>query len=176
MKIMRNGLNALRIVSILTRRNLVPNVYLDSTVLIALLYGQTLEPNRFEQCRRLRTAIQENLIDAVVSFYTLPELYDYVELHQPQPEVNAVFRLGLVELFSLPVRVAPFLDRAELNKLRQQFQITDPDDARHVAAALFKKCDAIITFDHDFQQVAGLIPAYTPAEFLATLPQKSNAE
>ena len=97
----------------------MPIAYLDITVLIALLYGQAIEPNRFEQCRRLRAAIQEGLIGSVVSFYTLPELYDYVEQHQPQPEVNAVFRFSLVELFSLPVIVMPFLARADWNKLRQ---------------------------------------------------------
>ena len=147
----------------------MPLVYLDSTVLIALLYGETIEPARFEQCRRLRTAIHDGLTGAVVSFYALPELFDYVERHQPTDEVNAVFRLSLVELLSLPIIIMPFLDRGDLNQLRQQIKIADPDDARHVAAALNRKCDAIIAFDHHFAQVANIIPTYTPAEFLATL-------
>lgn len=147
----------------------MPTVYLDSTALIALLYGEKFEPERFEQCRRLRAAIQAGLTDAVVSFYALPELYDYVEQHQPANEVNAVFRLSLVEVFSLPIIVMPFLDRADLNQFRQQFKIADSDDARHVAAALHRKCDAIIAFDYHFTQVTNVIPAYTPAEFLATL-------
>jgi len=66
---------------------------------------------------------------------------------------------------------AGWIERAS----HQQFKVDDPDDARHVAAALSKKCDAIITFDHHFQQVANVIPVYSPDEFLARL-ESSNAD
>ena len=144
-------------------------LYLDSTVLVELLYGKQIASPRFEQCYRLADAIRHNQITAIVSFYALPELYSYVTRHQPEAEVSTVFRLSLVELFQLPIIIMPYLERTQLNQLRQQITISDPDDARHVAAALFKKCDAIITFDHHFSQVANVIPVFTPDEFLATL-------
>ena len=150
-------------------------VYLDSSVLIAYLYEESDQRERFEETRPLIGAVREGLIRAVVSFYALPELYSHVNRYQPENQVNSVFRLGMAERFNLPIIVAPFLDRGDLKSLRQQFTITDPDDARHVAAALFKKCNAIVTFDHDFQQVSNLIPAYTPAEFLATLKPPESA-
>ena len=152
----------------------IQTVYLDSTFLVELLYGKQIASQGFEQCYRLAEAIRQNRVGAVVSFYALPELYAYVAQHQPESEVSPVFRLSLVELFQLPIGVMPYLDRTDLNHLRLRFNISDPDDARHVAAVLFKKCDAIITFDHHFDQVANVIPVYTPDEFLTTL-KTSNA-
>ncbi|MBM3129387.1 MAG: type II toxin-antitoxin system VapC family toxin [Chloroflexi bacterium] len=154
----------------------VPIAYLDSSVLIAFLYEKQEHPARFEQVRRLVSAIRERILIGLVSFYVLPELYGHVQANQPENEINLVFRLSLVELFGIPLTIVPFLNREDLNRLRQQFVIADSDDVRHVASALFNKCDAIITFDHDFQQVANLIPAHTPAEFLATLTKKNNVE
>ncbi len=144
-------------------------VYLDSSALIAFLYEKQDQPEKFEQTRHLIATIRDNVVSAVISFYALPELHDYVKDHQPETELSLAFRVSLVELFSIPLIVAPFLDREIFNRLRQQFNIADPDDARHVAVALARNCDAIITFDRHFAQVADLIPAYTPAEFLATL-------
>lgn len=147
----------------------MPTVYLDSSILIAFLYEEENHPHRFEETQRLFSAMPEGVLSGVVSFYALPELYGYVKQDQPEQAVNTVFRLSLVELFSVPLIVMPFLDRDDFDRLRQQFTIADPEDVRHVAAALFKKCDAIITFDHHFEQVANVIPVYTPDEFLATL-------
>ena len=151
------------------------NVYLDSSVLVAFLYEAKDQPSRFQEANELVGAIRDGKLSAAVSFYALPELYSYVKHHHPENEINSVFRLSLVELFSLPLLVVPFVDRSQLNQLRQQITISDRDDARHVAAALSKKCNAMVTFDHDFQQVSNLIPAYTPAEFLATLTPPESA-
>lgn len=150
-------------------------VYLDSSVLIAYLYEEQSQPRKYEEARSLFDAIRQGMVEGVVSFYALPELYAHVEQYQDATQVNAYFRSSLVELFSLPLVIAPFLDRSDLKNLRQQFTISDPDDVRHAATAIFKKCDAIITFDHDFQQVLNLIPVYTPAEFLATLKPPESA-
>lgn len=147
----------------------MPTIYLDSSVLIAFLYEKQDQTEKYEQSDHLFTAIRQKRVAAIVSFYALPELYDYVRDHQIPRDANTVFRLSLVELFDMPLWVAPYLKRDDLNRLRQQFSMGDADDVRHVAAALHHHCDAIITFDHDFQQVAALIPAFTPAEFLATL-------
>ncbi len=144
-------------------------IYLDSSVLVAFLYEESDQPERFRQAQQLILAIRDGTIQAIVSFYALPELYGYVARHYPESEINSAFRLSLVELFSVPLIVAPFLDREVLNRLRQQFTIADADDARHIAVALSRKCDSIITFDYHFRQVADLIPVFEPDEFLATL-------
>lgn len=152
-----------------------PIVYLDSSVLIAFLYEKQDHPSQFEQAQRLVSAIRELSVSGVVSFYVLPELYSYVKEHYPPDLVSLVFRLSLVELYELPLIVVPFLNRDELNRLRTRFIIADSDDARHVAAALASQCDALITFDHDFQQATNVIRAHTPAEFLNTLEKSPDA-
>lgn len=152
----------------------MPIVYLDSSVLIAYLYEKRDEPAKFEEAHRLVKAIRGGAVEAIVSFYALPELYDYVLHHQSEKEISPVLRLSLVELLDLPIIIAPFLDRAELNRQRQQFTISDQDDARHVAVALFRHCDAIVTFDRHFREVANLIPVYTPDEYLAALKSSES--
>lgn len=150
-------------------------VYLNTSVLIAFLYEEEDQPEKHQQTQRLVSDIRTRRVSAVISFYALPELYSHVEENQPPTEINQVFRLSLVELFSLPITIVPFLERDTFSRLRQHIIIGDADDVRHVAVALDQKCDAIITFDHDFHQVANLIPAYTPAKFLTTL-ESPNAK
>ncbi|MCL4490163.1 MAG: type II toxin-antitoxin system VapC family toxin [Chloroflexi bacterium] len=152
----------------------MPSGYLDSSFLIAYLYEERDDPERFRRANRLIGPIRGGSVEAVVSFYALPELYSYVNRYQPREEVGGVFRASLIQLFSLPISIVPFLDRSELNHLRQRFTISDPYDARHVAAALFKGCDAIIAFDEHFREVSSVIPAYTPDEYLA-MPKSSEA-
>lgn len=153
-----------------------PTVYLDSSVLIAFLYEKQDHPEKFEQAQRIVFAIRQARVNGVVSFYALPELYAYVQDRYPADLVSLVFRLSLLELFNIPITIVPFLKRDVLNRLRTRFRITDPDDARHVAAALAMECDALITFDHDFEQVNNVIRVHTPAEFLDTLAKHSDVE
>ncbi len=75
--------------------------------------------------------------------------------------------MGLVELFSLPLTILPFLDRTELNLWRRRFTISDPTDALHTAVALAHGCDAIIAYDQHFEAVSDHIPYHTPEEYLA---------
>ena len=145
----------------------LPLVYLDTSVLVAYFFEEDERPERFQAARRLMSALERDL-RGVVSFYALPELYAFVQENQPH-HANALFRASMVQLFGLPIQVFPFLNRDQLNTLRQSFKISDPNDLRHVAVALATFCRAIITFDHHFQQVRDLIPVFTPDEFLATL-------
>lgn len=144
-------------------------VYLDSSVLIAFLYEERDQPENSSAAKRFMEEVRQQKIQAAVSFYALPELYDFVESHQLESEVGSVFRLGLVELFLVPLNIFPFLSRELFNELRKRIIFVDADDARHVAMALSRQCSAIITFDNHFQQVRELIPVFTPDEYLATL-------
>ena len=149
------------------------SIYLDASVLVSYLYEETDQPAKSAAAKRLINAIVEHRVEMLVSFYALPELYGYVAANYAEDKINETFRTSLVELFSLPLTVKPFVERTAMEQLRQQFSISDPSDVAHVVAALFYECDTIITFDHHFQQVASLIPVHTPAEFLATLQDAS---
>lgn len=151
-------------------------VYLDTSVLIAFLYEERDQPEKYKAAQHLIEFARQNKFDAAFSFYALPELYDFVQAHQAESEVSAIFRLGLVELLLVPMNILPYLPREQFNELRKQFVIADRDDARHVATALSRHCSAIITFDHHFHQVRDLIPIFTPDEYLATLANESNDE
>lgn len=122
--------------------------YLDASVLIAYLYGEIHAPERFVPARQLFTAIGEQRLEAVVTFY------------------------ALLELVRLPLIVVPYVERTQLNLWRRRFDIKDSSDVFHVVAALVNDCDALVAYDRHFLSVADLIPAYTPEEFLA-LPRQT---
>ncbi|MBI5649454.1 MAG: PIN domain-containing protein [Chloroflexi bacterium] len=148
-------------------------IYLDASVLIPFLYGEQ-EPEKNVSARQLFAAIRAQTVRGLVSFYALPELFGYVAAHYPDEEINEVFRSSLVTLFSAPVIVKPYVERAETERLRRKFSISDASDAVHVIAALYFGCSAIITFDHHFRSVNDIIPVYTPAEFFATLESSND--
>ena len=143
--------------------------YLDTNALIAYLYEESDNREKADQAKQLFDAIVARKLSALITFYALPELYAFVVRNYPEDKRNDTFRESLVELFSAPLIVKPFVDRTELERLRRQFTITDSGDVYHVAAALHYDCSALITFDYHFRQVASLIPVYAPEEFLATL-------
>jgi predicted nucleic acid-binding protein len=149
-------------------------IYLDSSILITYLYEEYDAVERFAQARRMFQAIRAGETEAAISFYALPELYGYVESHFPQEEANTTFRLSLVTLFEIPLTVLPYLKRTERSLWRHRIQLRDSSDEPHAAVALAHGCEAIITYDQHFQDVAELIPAYTPEEFLALPPQAED--
>jgi predicted nucleic acid-binding protein len=149
-------------------------IYLDSSVLITYLYEEYDAIERFAQSRRVFQAVRAGEIEAAISFYALPELYGYVESHFPQKEVNTTFRLSLVTLFEIPLTVLPYLKRIERNLWRHRIRLRDSSDEPHVAIALARSCEAIITYDEHFQDVVDFIPAYTPEEFLALPPRATG--
>lgn len=99
-------------------------VYLDSSVLIAFLYEERDQPENSSAAKRFMEAVRQQKVQAAVSFYALPELYDFVESHQLESEVGSVFRLGLVELFLVPLNIFPFLARELFNELRKRIVIS----------------------------------------------------
>lgn len=151
-----------------------PLVYLDTSVLVSFYFEEHEQPEKFRAARLLVQEIERETIRAVVSFYTLPELYAFVQENYAD-QVNVLFRSTMVQLFTLPLQVFPFLTREQFNALRHSFKMSDPNDVRHVIVALATFCNAIITFDHHFQQVRDLIPVFTPDEYLATL-SKADGE
>jgi predicted nucleic acid-binding protein len=150
--------------------------YLDSGVLIAYLYEEVDHRAKAEQAKRLFDAIVARRFQGIVSFYVLPELYGYVTRNYLAEKADETFRNSLVELFRAPLIVKPYVDRTDAERLRRRFTISDSADIPHVVAALFYGCSELITFDHHFNQVAHLMPIFTPDEFLTTLTHNSNAK
>jgi predicted nucleic acid-binding protein len=147
--------------------------YLDASVLIAYLYGEIHVPERFVPTYQLFTAIEEQRLEAVVTFYALQELHAFIKNRWLPSDVNEAFRAALLELVRLPLIVIPYVERTQLNLWRRRFDIKDSSDVFHVVAALVNDCDALVAFDRHFLSVADLIPAYTPEEFLA-LPHRAT--
>jgi predicted nucleic acid-binding protein len=149
--------------------------YLDASVLIAYLYGEIHAPERFVPTRQLFTAIEEQRLEAVVTFYALQELHAFVKNRWLPSDVDETFRIALLELVRLPLIVVPYVERTQLNLWRRQFEIKDSSDVFHVVAALVNDCDALVAYDRHFLAVADLIPAYTPEELLA-LPTRTEGD
>jgi len=80
-----------------------------------------------------------------------------------------------VTLFEIPLTVLPYLKRTERSLWRHRIRLRDSSDEPHVGVALAHGCEAIITYDQHFQDVAELIPAYTPEEFLV-LPRRTEED
>jgi predicted nucleic acid-binding protein len=150
------------------------SVYRDASVLIAYLYKETDDPAKAQQAERFFKFLRAENFQGVIAFYSLSELYGYTISNYSEEKSNEIFRFSLVNLFSFPLIVKPFVDRTEAERLRRRFTLTDSTDIPHVVAALAFGCSAIITFDHHFQQVRELIPVYTPDEYLATLQESEN--
>lgn len=147
--------------------------YLDASVLIVYLYGEIRAPERFVPTHQLFTAIAEQRLEAVVTFYALQELHAFIKNRWLPSDVNETFRTALLELVRLPLIVIPYVERVQLNLWRRRFDIKDASDVFHVVAALVNDCDALVAYDRHFQGAADLIPAYTPEEFLA-LPSRTK--
>ena len=141
-------------------------LYLDTVILIEYLYNFSEETERTQAIGGIFELARQNKVELFVSFYTLPELWGYVDRSYPAHVINLVLRESLVVLFSEPVTVVPQLNRTDINILRHRFKIRDSYDALHVACALFHSCDAILTYDFHFQSVASIISVQTPQDIV----------
>ncbi len=144
-------------------------IYLDSSVLVAFLYQATLRPERHALVARLMESVRTKRVEAMISFYALPELYAYLRTQYLDVPFNTIFRLSMIELFSLPLTIAPHLTRTEIEIWRHRISMSDSTDVPHVASALANYCSALITLDEHFRQVSNLIAVFTPDEYLATI-------
>ena len=144
-------------------------VYLDTTVLVVLLFARHEELERYVAVERLFDSILQGKLKAVVSFYAFPELYGYVVDHFPQDIQNTVMRYGFLKLFLYPVEIASFVDRTERRRLARKLNLRDPGDFLHVASSLVNGCKYIVTYDSHFEAVSSMIEPLTPEELLTKL-------
>lgn len=146
-----------------------PKVYLDTTVLVVFLYGKRDEPRRYADVARLFDAILRQKLQAVVSFYTFPELYGYVVENFPQDVRNTTLRYSFLKLFAHPIEIVSFLDRTERRRLARKINIHDPTDFLHVASAVVNDCDCICTYDSHFDTSRAHVQPLSPEDLLTEL-------
>lgn len=139
-------------------------VYLDTTIITLLLFGQKRNPERFEEVRQLFDAIDNGQVAAVISIYALQELCSFCYANFPTEDAPTVTRLAFYELL-----LTPLLSRTDRIVLSRRFPIRDASDQAHAGVAHREGCSYIITYDHHFQDIADLLPSLTAGELLNRL-------
>lgn len=146
-------------------------LYLDTSVLLPYLFGELDAPERYLPSVQLFGRIDGQQVQAVVTFYALQELYGYIIRRFPSEDADRLFRTSLQQLLLFPLTIVPYLDRTEVRRWGYHLQLRDATDIFHVAAALIRGCDAIVTYDRRFQEVSEHISVWIPEECLAWLEQ-----
>jgi predicted nucleic acid-binding protein len=145
-------------------------VYLDTTVLIAFLFGELsdVELERHEFAADLFEVTNTIEITAFISLYALQELVVFAYANYPSPNAGAVLRLAMLTLFQNKVTLLPLLNRVETLRYRRRLDIHDRSDQPHAALALKNECDHILTYDAHFARVSA-VTAMRPEEFLESV-------
>lgn len=147
-------------------------VYLDTTVLVALLFGELSETDQERQpivreWFQVANAIADLTLFA--SLYTLQELVVFVYDNYPPADAPTVVRLALLTLFQNRLTLLPLLDRIDTLRYRRRVSpLLDRSDFPHLILALKCDCDYLPTYDEHFAQVTGVTVA-TPEDLLPLL-------
>ena len=147
-------------------------VYLDTTVLVAFLFGELsdVELERQKFAAELFEVINTTEITAFISLYALQELVVFAYANYPSPNAATVLRFAMLMLFQNKVTLLPLLDRIETLKYRRRLAIHDRSDQPHAALALKNECDYILTYDAHFARVSA-VTAMRPEEFVESVAQ-----
>jgi len=141
-------------------------VYLDTSVITIYLFGpySKRENRRLPSVNELFKRINEKHLHALISLYTLQEIYIFCKIHFATDEVGHIAKKALAFLFQNDFELIGLLSREDHLIYNRQFNLDDPSDQPHAISAYLSKCDAIITYDTHFQKIKDKIPAYTPEE------------
>lgn len=150
-------------------------VYIDASVCNVLLFGEEKEAERFSHVVRLFDVINSGEIKAVVSLYTLQEIYMYCQRNFPQEIAAEVSRLAVRDLLNNEVELVPLLTRMERLVHGRRFNIRDSTDESHVITAHLRNCEAIIAYDEHFRDTSHIIPYLHPDELLDQWRQGARA-
>jgi len=148
-------------------------VYLDTTAVILFLFGQQRHPDRYAEIAALFDALDAGRLEAVVSIYALQELCAFCYGNFPVEQAPRVTRLAFHELLGHELLLAPLLTRMERIILSRRFPLKGASDQAHVATAYHNGCQAIITYDQYYQDIANRFSCLTAGEALARLAQES---
>jgi len=144
-------------------------VYLDTTIITLLLFGQKRNPDRYEEVRRLFETIDDGHVAAVISIYALQELCSFCYANFSTEDAPTVTRLAFHELLAHELLLTPLLSRTDRIILSRRFPIRDASDQAHAGVAYREGCSYIVTYDRHFQDIADLLPSFTAGELLNRL-------
>ena len=144
-------------------------VYLDTTVITLLLFGARTHPDRHSEVIDFFATLDAGSLQAVVSIYALQELCAFCYGNFPAEDAPRVARLAFHELFGHELMLVPLLSRADRIVLNHRFPMRDTSDQAHAATAYHVGCEAIVTYDRHYQDIADRIPCLTAAEVLSQL-------
>jgi len=144
-------------------------VYLDTTVIILLLFGEKSQPERHAEVIQLFAALDANRLQAVVSLYALQELCAFCFDNFPADQSPRVARLAFHELLEHELLIAPLLNRMDRIILSRRFPMEDTSDQVHAVTADKQGCEAIVTYDQHYQVIADRILCLTAADVVDRL-------
>lgn len=151
-------------------------VYLDTTVITLLLFGARTDLDRYREVTEFFAELDRGSGQAVVSIYALQELCTFCYGNFPAEDAPHVARLAFHELLGHELLLVPLLSRADRIVLNRRFPVRDTSDQAHAATAFHVGCDAIITYDRHYQDIADRIPCLTAAEALSLLQLNNSGE
>ncbi len=146
-------------------------VYIDTTVLIALLFGDLSDrdADRHDSAVEFFATVNSTPdITAFISLYGLQELTVFVYDNYPADSAGTVLRLAVLTLFRNEVVLVPLLDRVETLRYRRRATMPDRSDQPHLNVAMKYECDHVLTYDEHFARVSA-VTAVTPEEFTGLL-------
>lgn len=126
-----------------------------------------IETKRAAHVNKLFELINAHQIHAMVSLYTLQEIYVFCKRVFSTNAVGQMAKLALSTLFNNKFEFCGLLSREERLLNRARFNINDLSDQPHAISAYLNKCDAIVTYDDHFQQIKDKINVYLPEEIIA---------
>ncbi|NOZ70136.1 MAG: type II toxin-antitoxin system VapC family toxin [Deferribacteres bacterium] len=143
-------------------------IYLDTSVINIYLFGRYSETEirKFSHVSALFNLINSNKIHALISLYTLQEVFIFCKKIFGPPAGN-ISRLAFLELLENKISLAGLLTREERLLHRIRFNLDDLSDQPHAICAYLNKCDAIVTYDTHFQKIKDEILIYTPEEVVS---------
>jgi predicted nucleic acid-binding protein len=144
-------------------------VYLDTTVITILLFERNNPSSRYAETVRLFDVLDANRFEAVVSLYALQELCAFCYGNFPAEQAPHVARLAFYELLGHEIQLVPLLTRMDRIILNRRFPLKDTSDQAHAATAYHHGCQAIITYDSHYDEIADRMLCVTAGEMLETL-------
>ncbi|MCX5886101.1 MAG: hypothetical protein NT096_09370 [Proteobacteria bacterium] len=143
-------------------------IYLETSVINIYLFGKysEFETKRFLAVKKLFEFINLEKISAVVSLYSVQEIYSFCKKVFTPADVGQISRVSLTVLFQNKFELAGLLTREERLLNRAKFSLSDLSDQPHAISAFLNKCDAVVTYDEHFRRIKDTLAVYTPDEIV----------
>ncbi|MHA1632463.1 MAG: type II toxin-antitoxin system VapC family toxin [Candidatus Freyarchaeota archaeon] len=141
-------------------------IYLETTILVMLCFGKQLEPQKYDAVEELFRRIERGEVEAVVSFYSLHELYVFAIENFPEDISRSTGKEALMRILSSNVEISPLLDREKRIMYGRELKIRDSSDVPHAISAVVEGCDCLVTYDSHFRDVADKISVKEPEDLI----------